>query len=75
MKTIEEFYSEAMADKALANAAYKARKEERLAEFLSEHEVNGTAEEFNDFVDKNKKSSRELSDDELEKASGGTYGY
>ncbi|MGN1338894.1 MAG: bacteriocin [Oscillospiraceae bacterium] len=75
MKTIEEFYSEAMADKALANAAYKARKEERLAEFLSEHEVNGTAEEFNSLVEKMKKAACELSDDELDNVSGGTYGY
>ncbi|MGN1338893.1 MAG: hypothetical protein ACI4WS_01240 [Oscillospiraceae bacterium] len=71
MKTIEEFYSEVMADKALAEAAYKARAEKRLAEFLAEHEVNGTAEGFNDFVDKKKNASRELSDDELDNVSGG----
>lgn len=71
MKTINEFYNEAMADKALEEAVIKANKENRLGEFLTEHGVDGTAEAFEALVKDNKQSGIELSDDELEKAVGG----
>ncbi|MGN1421943.1 MAG: hypothetical protein ACI4XA_01065 [Oscillospiraceae bacterium] len=71
MKTIEEFYNEAMTDKALEEALNKAHKENRLAEFLTEHGVDGTAEAFEALVKAKKNGSRELSDDELETATGG----
>ena len=71
MKTIEEFYNEAMADKALEEAASKAHKENRLAEFLTEHGVDGTAEEFEALVKEKILNRCELSDEKLEQASGG----
>ena len=71
MKTIEQLYSEAMKNKALADEVCGAITENRLAEILTKHEVNGTAEEFEAFVKEKERSSRELSDEELEQASGG----
>lgn len=72
MKTIDEFYNEAMADKELAEAAGKAQMENRFTEFLIEHGVDGTAETFEAFVNEKALNRHELSDDELEQASGGT---
>ena len=57
--------------KALEEAVSKAHKENRLAEFLNEHGVDGTAEAFEALVKEKKNGSRELSDDELETATGG----
>ena len=71
MKTIEEFYNEAMADKALEEAVSKAHKENRLAEFLNEHGVDGTAEAFEALVKEKKNGSRELSDEDIEQVTGG----
>lgn len=75
MKTIEEFYSEAMADKELAKAAFNAHTENRLKEFLAVQEVEGTAEEFEAFVKEKKQTRTELTDKELEEAVGGKDGY
>lgn len=75
MKTIEEFYNEAIADKALEEALNKAHKENRLAEFLTEHGVDGTAEAFEALVQDKKQTGIELSDNELEEAVGGKYGH
>lgn len=71
MKTIEEFYNEAMADKELEEAVSKAHKENRLAEFLNEHGVDGTAEAFEALVKEKKNGSRELSDEDIEQVTGG----
>ena len=54
MKTMEQFYSEVMADKELAEAAFNAHTENRLKEFLAVQEVEGTAEEFEAFVKEKK---------------------
>lgn len=75
MKTIEEFYNEAMADKELEVAVNKAHSENRLAEFLTEHGVDGTTEAFEALVKEKKQTRTELSDKELEEAVGGKYGY
>ena len=75
MKTMEQFYSEVMADKELAEAAFNAHTENRLKEFLAVQEVEGTAEEFEAFVKEKKQTHTELSDKELEEAVGGKYGY
>ena len=64
-----------MADKELAEAAFNAHTENRLAEFLAVQEVEGTAEEFEAFVKEKKQTRTELSDKELEEAVGGKYGY
>ncbi|MGN1341508.1 MAG: hypothetical protein ACI4WS_14540 [Oscillospiraceae bacterium] len=71
MKTIEQFYNEAKENEALACELDKACMEECLQDFLTKHNVNGTAEEFEAFISQKKATSRELSDDELENASGG----
>ena len=71
MKTFEQFYSEAMKNKTLADEVRRAITENRLAEILTKHEVNGTAEEFEAFAKEKECGSRELSDEELEQASGG----
>ena len=71
MKTIEQFYSEAMKNEILADEVRVAIIENRLAEILTKHEVDGTAEEFEAFVKEKECGSRELSDEELESASGG----
>ena len=75
MKTMEQFYSEVMADKELAEAAFNAHRENRLKEFLAVQEVEGTAEEFEAFVKEKKQTRTELTDKELEEAVGGKYGY
>lgn len=75
MKTMEQFYSEVMADKELAEAAFNAHTENRLKEFLAVQEVEGTAEEFEAFVKEKKQTRTELSDKELEEAVGGKDGY
>ena len=75
MKTMEQFYSEVMADKELAEAAFNAHTENRFKEFLAVQEVEGTAEEFEAFVKEKKQTRTELSDKELEEAVGGKYGY
>ncbi|MGN1421942.1 MAG: hypothetical protein ACI4XA_01060 [Oscillospiraceae bacterium] len=71
MKTIEEFYNEVIADKELSEALDKARSENRLEEFLTEHGVDDTTADFGDLVRDDKQTGIELSDSELEKASGG----
>ncbi|MGN1338895.1 MAG: hypothetical protein ACI4WS_01250 [Oscillospiraceae bacterium] len=71
MKTIEEFYNEALQDEALALELDKAHTENRLAQFLAEHDVDCKAESFLEFLNKKKNASRELSDDELDNVSGG----
>ena len=75
MKAIEEFYNEVMADKELEVAVNKAHSENRLAEFLTEHGVDGTTEAFEALVKEKKQTRTELSDKELEEAVGGKYGY
>ena len=75
MKTMEQFYSEVMADKELAEAAFNAHTENRLKEFLAVQEVEGTAEEFEAFVKEKKQTRTELTDKELEEAVGGKDGY
>ena len=71
MKTIEEFYNEIATNTELAEAAFNAHTENRLAQFLNEHEVDGTEEAFEVLVNEKLRSRHELSDEELEQASGG----
>ncbi len=71
---MEQFYSEVMADKELAEAAFNAHTENRLAEFLTEHGVDGTTEAFEALVKEKKQTRTELTDKELEEAVGGKDG-
>ncbi|MGN1421940.1 MAG: hypothetical protein ACI4XA_01050 [Oscillospiraceae bacterium] len=71
MKTIEYFFSEIITNTELAEAAKKAMTENRLAEFLTEHGVDGTAEAFEALVNEKLRSGHELSDEDIEQAAGG----
>ena len=69
--TIEEFFNEAMKNESLMREIDKAGDENRLARLLQERQVDGTEQQFLDFVKEKRRESHELSDDELEGASGG----
>ena len=71
MKTIEEFYNEIKANTELAEAAFNAQTENRLAQFLNEHEVDGTEEAFAALVKEKLSSRNELSDEDIEQVVGG----
>ena len=71
MKTIEEFYNEAMADKELAEAAFNALTENRLTEFLTEHGVDGTEQQFLQLLNEKADTDRILTDEALNQVSGG----
>ena len=75
--TIEEFYNEAMKNESLMREIDKAGDENRLARLLQEHQVDGTEQQFLDFVKEKRRESHELSDEDLENATGGqsTSGY
>ena len=75
--TIEEFYNEAMKNESLMREIDKAGDENRLARLLQERQVDGTEQQFLDFVKEKRRESHELSDEDLENATGGksTSGY
>lgn len=69
MKTIEQFYSEVMADKELAEKLIKITNEQELEAFLKENEVDCTNEQFKEFM--RAKERNELTDEELKAVAGG----
>ena len=69
--TIEEFYNEAMKNESLMREIDKAGDENRLARLLQERHVDGTEQQFLDFVKEKNRIDHELSDDDLENATGG----
>lgn len=71
MKTIEQFYNEIIADEKLKEKLAAASKEHRLDEFLKEKEVDGTKEEFKEFVLEKSKLSNTLTDEQLSAVAGG----
>ena len=71
MKTIEEFYNETMADKELTEAAFNALTENRLTEFLTEHGVDGTEQQFLQLLNEKADTDRILTDEALNQVSGG----
>ena len=71
MKTIEQFYNEIIANKALAEKLAGVSSEQQLDEFLKENEVDCDKEQFAEFIVKKAKESGQLSDDQLEAVSGG----
>ena len=71
MKTIEQFYNEVIADKELAEKLITVSTEQKLEQFLKENDVEGTKEQFKEFVLEKAKTSGELTDEQLEAVSGG----
>ena len=71
MKTMEQFRSELIANKELAEKLIKITNEQELEAFLKENEVDCTKEQFKEFVFAKAKESGEISDEELSAVSGG----
>lgn len=71
MKTIEEFYNETMADKELTEAAFNALTENRFTEFLTEHGVDGTEQQFLQLLNEKADTDHILTDEALMQVSGG----
>lgn len=55
--TIEEFYNEAMKNESLMREIDKAGDENRLARLLQERQVDGTEQQFLDFVKEKRRES------------------
>ena len=72
MKTFEELYNEITENEELKKAFEQAQKECKVPEFLKEHGCEVTEESVSAFFAA--QSGRELSDDELDNASGGGCG-
>ena len=71
MKTIEQFYNEIIASEELKEKLAAVSSAQKLDEFLKENEVEGTKEEFMEYVVKKAKTSGELTDEQLEAVAGG----
>ena len=74
MKTIQELYSEIMANDELKKAFVEAMKAGKLEDFLKEHGCEATEEEVKEFVEAKAASDApiELSDDELKHVAAGS---
>ena len=71
MKTIEQFYNEIIASEELKEKLAAVSSAQTLDEFLKENEVEGTKEEFKEYVVEKAKTSGELTDEQLEAVAGG----
>ena len=71
MKTIEQFYNEIIASEELKKKLAAVSSAQNLDEFLKENEVEGTKEEFKEYVVEKAKTSGELTDEQLEAVAGG----
>ncbi|MGN1160964.1 MAG: hypothetical protein ACI4SX_01840 [Candidatus Fimenecus sp.] len=71
MKTIEQFYNEIIASEELKEKLAAVSSAQKLDEFLKENEVDGTKEEFKEYVVEKAKTSGELTDEQLEAVAGG----
>ena len=71
MKTIEQFYNEIIASEELKEKLAAVSSAQKLDEFLKENEVEGTKEEFMEYVVEKSKTSGELTDEQLEAVAGG----
>ena len=72
MKTIEELYKEITENEELKKEFEQAQKDLKVPEFLKEHGCEVTEESISAFLAN--QSGRELTDDELDNASGGGCG-
>ena len=69
MKTLQDLYSEVIANDELKNEFMEAAKDGRTTEFLKAHGCEATVEELAAFM--KERESGELSDEELDDAAGG----
>ena len=72
MKTLEQLYKEILENEELKKAFEQAQKDRKVPEFLKEQDCDATAEDVSAFLAN--QSGRELTDDELDNASGGGCG-
>ena len=74
MKTIQELYSEIMANDEMKKVFVEAMKAGKLEDFLKEHGCEATEEEVKEFVETKAASDApiELSDDELKHVPAGS---
>jgi len=74
MKTVQEFYSEIMANDDLKKAfAAAAQSEEAIVAFAKEHGVETTLDEIKAFLkEQTQAGNKELAPEEMENAAGGT---
>ena len=70
MKTLDELYSEVMADDSLRSEYMEAAGNGRAEDFLKAHGCEATEQELEEFMKKGGKSG-ELSDDELDDVAAG----
>jgi len=75
MKTIQELYSEIMANQELKEQFIEAANAGKQEEFLKAHGCEATLEEVKAFLEAKQKEDAPLSFDELENAAGGTCNY
>ena len=68
---LEELYQKALSDNELKKAFLDAANAGKLKEFLAANDCEATAEEAEELVIVKQKQTGELSDDELDKVSGG----
>ena len=71
MKTIEQFLYEIMANEETYKKFQAATDEKMIEALLQENEVEGTKEEFKEYVVEKAKTSGELTDEQLEAVAGG----
>ena len=69
MKTLQDLYSEVIANDELKTEFMEAAKDGRPMEFLKAHDCEATAEELAAFM--KERTTGELSDEELDDAAGG----
>ena len=73
MKTIEQFYNEIISSEELKEKLAQVSSEQKLEEFLKENEVEGTKDEFKEYVIEKAKASGALTDEQLEAVAGGGF--
>ena len=75
MRTMQELYSEIIANNELKKAFVEAMKADRLGDFLKSHGCEATVEEVGEFLETKaaEDAPMELSDDELKHVAGGSF--
>ena len=72
MKTLQELYTEIAANDDLKKAFAEAAKNNNVVDFAKSRGVETTLDEIRTFLEEKAKTDKELSNDELENAAGGS---